>query len=160
MKAKKYAPQVMIILALAISSLFFSCDVFKDETNDIAFAIECMGGTGAASVKDKFTALILSDGTQTFNIPTTTNAFAFPLGNKTKLTITATKLDMTSTLIIMVFKNGQIDEKGYLMLPSCDSSSSTTSCTNSLTLTWELNTEEDTSKAAAATTDTTTTTTK
>jgi hypothetical protein len=159
MKTQGILLKLPVILALALSAFFFSCDMFQDVKNDIVVTIQCSGGTSLL-VKNQFTGSIIADTDYTYYLPTITPAtnpdpnggdgalFMSGAADIETLTVTATKLDETSTLTIMVYKNWEFADKGYATLPSC-TTTGTTSCTNSITFTWKLNTENDTTKSTS-----------
>jgi hypothetical protein len=145
---------ISLLLALAIMPLFLSCEFATTETNDVAIWLICSGGTTSNIFSFD---LILDNKTPLSNIAGVGTRI-IPAGNIEKATISVTKADPTASLTIAVYNNNEFDENGYATLDSCTTTS--TSCSNTLSLQYEVKSKDDTEGTAAATTTGTTSTTE
>jgi len=147
MKTKRFYRHTIFTLMIAFSTLVVSCDFFADSEYDINIMVTCNGGT-----TDDFTVSYLIDDKipLTFSFAGTNLMTVFPAGNIKKAMITATKNDTTSALTILVFKDGEVDKNGVATLASCVAGT-TTSCSNTVVLNYEVNKkDEDKTKGTAA----------
>ncbi|HOT43975.1 MAG TPA: hypothetical protein PLM53_05935 [Spirochaetota bacterium] len=146
MMSLKYLRKILVIIFLAASAVFMSCDMFKDTENyDINIMIIC-SGTGS----QQFTSTFMVDDRALLPYPLQTGFTFYPAGKISAATITATRADSTDTLIIMVYKNGKVDEKGYAVLQSCNTSSTSTYCSDTATLVYKVTDDNKTESAAGS----------
>lgn len=157
MKLHKYLSRTAVIIALSLSAILLSCDVFEDTSDyDVTIFIVCSGGAAQG-----FDATIILDGKTPIPLNGNEGELIFPAGKITAATISVTRDESDATLMILVYKDNELDEKGLALLDTCTSSSSTTYCSDTLSLQWEVD-QKDTDKTsgtAAATSSSTTTST-
>ena len=144
----KRVRHILIILVIAMLPLFFSCEIDTGETNDIDIMIICSGGT----TNDYSYDLILDNKVPLSNL-NGAEMTIIPAGNIEKATISVTRSDETSSLTIAIYNNNEFDDNGYAALDSCSTSS--TSCSNTLSLQYEVKGEDTEGTAATSTTDST-----
>ncbi|MBP7738407.1 MAG: hypothetical protein KA369_20700 [Spirochaetes bacterium] len=142
---------IIFFLAFTLASIFFSCE-FSDSTDDYSITplVICNGGTTSNNFTVEYyvnNEYIISD-TQEGTDSTTSE---LPMGKRGKVTITATKEDETSSMTIVVYKNNKIDK--FSNLASC-TSSTYTSCSNTLVLSYDVDDDSNLTKTAAADTET------
>jgi len=132
------------ILAIAMLPLFISCEIDTAETADIVIGIICSGGITNAFTFD----MILDNKAPLTNI-NGANTVLIPAGDIDKATINVTRSEEAASLTIAIYNHNEFDDKGYATLDSCTVAS--TSCSNTLSLQYEVQ-GEDTEGTAAATT--------
>ncbi|HNW29430.1 MAG TPA: hypothetical protein PKN50_13215 [Spirochaetota bacterium] len=135
--------KILVILFIAAGAVFMSCDMFKDTDDyDINIFIICSGSGG-----ELFNATIIIDGKTPITINGLQSQAVFPAGKISSATITATREASEDSLMILVYKDNELDEKGFAPLPTCTSSSSTTYCSDTLVLQYKVD-QEDTDKTS------------
>ncbi len=142
---------LILFLAFALASFFFSCE-FSDSEDDYSITpvVICNGGTTSNNFTVEYyvnNEYIISDAQE----GTDSTTSELPMGKRGKVTITATKEDETSSLTIVVYKNNKIDK--FSNLASC-TSSTYTSCSNTLVLSYDV--DDDSNLTKTASTDTST----
>jgi hypothetical protein len=140
-----------LFIALAMLPLLFSCEFTATDENDLKVLVMCTGGATNA-----FTVNFIIDNKPPFDLTPKASASGYefsvcPAGNAEKITITAVKAEDGATLTIMVYNHGEVDENGFANLPSCTISGTTTSCTNTLLLQYEVKSTEETDSTSAST---------
>lgn len=143
---------VTLLIAIAMLPLLFSCEFTATDQNDLKVLVMCTG----SATDNSFTANLIIDNKPPFNMFTRASATGetysvFPAGDAKKITITAVKAADDSTLTIMIYNHGEADENGFANLPSCTLSGTTTSCTNTLILQYEVKSTDETDTTAATT---------
>jgi hypothetical protein len=139
---------IFSLVALVAAGIFFSCDTFKNKEEDYKiFALVTCNGSNLPDF-NSMTVNYYIDKQYPFTdikISTSTDSeTSFTLPKKiTTITVTATKVNYDSTINIIIYKNYSIVK--YVNLPAC--SSSTTSCSTTISLTYDVN--EEKTKAAA-----------
>jgi hypothetical protein len=176
--------KIAIIAALAMMPLLFSCEFVNTSTdeNDIKIVVLCTGincintsTSSTTTMESTFTvsylfdnALPMNQGTIAPNIVYQPNnpldltqggsCFSvYPAGNISKATITITKNNDDTALMVMIYNNGEADKNGFGNLAACSTgSSSSSTCTNTLTIQYEVKSTDDTdSKTATSSTSST-----
>ncbi len=146
MKLLKNLRQVSIIITLAATLVFMSCDMFEDtEDYDISIMIICSG-----SASQEFKATVILDGKIPISLPPSTNDVIIPAGKISTATITATRTDSEDSLLILVYKDNELDEKGFALLETC-TTGGTTTCSDTLNLAYKVT--DDDSKAISGKSD-------
>jgi hypothetical protein len=175
---------LFVVLAIAMLPLLFSCEFTSTDQNDIKIFVLCSGSSCIEKIATTPTVVygaaftvsyILDDNLPLSQGPTSKfisfqpndtakppdlslggDCFSvYPAGNIKKATITITK-DSAATdasITLMIYNNGEADKNGYGSLPSCTAGTSTT-CTNTLTLQYEVKSSDETDSTAAKTTTT------
>lgn len=132
-----------VMILLAASMVFLSCDMFEDTDDyDISIFIICSGSGG-----ELFNVTIIPDGKTPITVSGLPSQTFYPAGKITAATITATREDPKDSLMILVYKDNKLDDKGVAILPTCSSSSTTTYCSDTLVLQYEVD-QEDTDKTS------------
>lgn len=144
---------IAAIVAMVGALLFLSCE-FTNKSSDanyqIILAVLCNGGTTNNVsinyyINDQFPIQVNS----------TTGTSILPIQHRPKATITATKEDVTASLTILVFKDYKMDK--FSNLASC-TTGSTTSCSNTLVLNYNVDDATNLTKTASGTTSSTSST--
>ena len=155
---KKIHP-IIAALITAMLPVLFSCEFLSSsgDENNIDVLVLATGGTSSGSPENSFTVTYVVDNHPPFNQNVVGTGLdqassILPAGNAKKITITAVKIENSSSLTILVYNHGNLDnDNGYANLPSC-STSSTTSCTNTLVLQYEVKSTNDTNTTGGTTT--------
>ncbi len=135
---------ISLILAIAMLPLLFSCELETTETADVDIWIIC-SGLGANTFSFD---LILDNKAPLSNI-NGAGTLIIPAGDIKKTTLSVTRTDELSSLTIVIYNNNEFDDKGYATLDSCTVAS--TSCSNTLSLQYEVQGEDTEGTAAAST---------
>jgi hypothetical protein len=137
-------------LLLALAGLFPACE-FSDSTDNykISLMVVCNGGTDSNNFSVQYyidNEYILSEAKDGTDVTIS----LLPLGKKEKVTVTATKEDTTSSMTILVYKDGKIDK--FSNLASCTTGTYST-CSNTLVLAYDVDDSSNLTKTASTTTD-------
>jgi hypothetical protein len=153
---------ITLLIAIAMLPLLVSCEFTSTDQNDLKVLVLCTGGTVSSTdttPNNTFSVTYIVDShppySQTVDGAAKDKADSvLPAGNATKITITASKESDSATLTILVYNHGTVDDNGFANLPSCTISGTSTSCSNTLVLQYEVKTENTTDTKAATTTTT------
>jgi hypothetical protein len=141
MKILKNPLRVYSIIALAVAAIFFSCETLKDPATDYKiFALVTCDGSATGLYYNSMTVNYYVDKQYPFTDVKTDltgqaqSSLTFPK-KITTITITATKVNIDSTLNVLIYKNTSIVK--YVNLPAC--SASTTSCSTTISISYDVN---------------------
>ncbi|MBN1498388.1 MAG: hypothetical protein JXA07_16570 [Spirochaetes bacterium] len=154
-----------IILTLAAVFLIPSCELKDPDDYEIMIIVMGNGSTTPGDIADplyptynKFSTTILVDGKPPLPFispdvfpPERSTLLIIPAGKIKTATITAQRINSDSTLMIMIYKDNELDEKGVGLLPTC-TSTLTSSCSNTLNLIYKVDEDDpdDTEGASAS----------
>jgi hypothetical protein len=148
MNLNKIFTKAGAIIILTFALLFLSCDVFKDTTNYKINIFFICSGTGG----ELFNVTIISDGKTPITASNLLSQTLYPAGKITTATITATRQKSADSLMILVYKDNKLDDKGFAILPTCTSSSTTTYCSDTLTLAYKVTDDNETKAVSGSST--------
>ncbi len=148
----KYFPKTSITIVLTIIALFPSCDAFKDTTDyKINLFLICTGSTTSSHI---FSATVILDDDTPIALSDLSGSMVIPAGKIKTATITLTRADSSDSLMILAYKDNKLDEKGYSILPTCTTSSTTTYGSNTLAFQYKVSDDKTSSTSGTATTST------
>jgi hypothetical protein len=168
MKFKNKSFILLTMLVLTAAFMLPSCQWKSTDDYEITIVIMGSGSQTATNEYNKFNATILVDDKPPLSVGSllsnlkyanSNTFFLFPVGKIKTATITATRANADSTLTIMVYKDNKLDEKGVGLLSTCNASSPTITCSNTLNLVYKVDQKDtDKTKGAAASSTTTSST--
>ncbi len=152
MNAMNFFQKTSITIALTIAALFLSCDTFEDTSDyKINLFLICTGGTTSSHL---FSATVILDDDTPIALSELSGSMVIPAGKIKTATITLTRADSSDSLMILAYKDNKLDEKGYSILPTCTTSSTTTYCSNTLAFQYKVSDDKSSSTSGTTTTST------